>query len=108
MLQSGGSWSIPKGHMEAGETEVETAQRELQEETGLTAQLDASHHASITYPLTPVGSKQVVFFPGRVDGTPVAQPGEIQRCKWITQEQLHEHLFPDTVAACLELIATLP
>ena len=34
-------WSIPKGHMEAGETESETALRELFEETGLTAQLDS-------------------------------------------------------------------
>ena len=29
------SWSIPKGRMEAGEEQLETAQRELREETGL-------------------------------------------------------------------------
>ena len=34
-LQMGDNWSIPKGHMEAGETEEETALRELFEETGV-------------------------------------------------------------------------
>ena len=30
-----GHWSFPKGHVEAGETEVETALREIKEETGI-------------------------------------------------------------------------
>ncbi len=33
--QLGGFYSFPKGHMEAGETEIETAAREIYEETGL-------------------------------------------------------------------------
>ena len=33
---NGGHWAFPKGHVEAGETEEETALREVQEETGLT------------------------------------------------------------------------
>ena len=48
-------WSLPKGHMEPGETEAETARRELFEETGLTAQLDTSRSAVIEYPLRPIG-----------------------------------------------------
>jgi len=31
----GGHWSFPKGHPEEGETPIETAKRELKEETGL-------------------------------------------------------------------------
>ncbi|HVL49755.1 MAG TPA: NUDIX domain-containing protein [Candidatus Thermoplasmatota archaeon] len=30
-----GPWGFPKGHIEAGESEVETAQREVMEETGI-------------------------------------------------------------------------
>ena len=32
----GGHWSFPKGHVEAGESERQTALREVREETGLT------------------------------------------------------------------------
>ncbi len=32
---SGGFWSIPKGHIEEGETEEQTARREFEEETGI-------------------------------------------------------------------------
>lgn len=31
----GGNWGFPKGHVEAGETDVEAAQREVEEETGI-------------------------------------------------------------------------
>lgn len=97
-------WSLPKGHMEPGETEAETARRELFEETGLTAQLDTSRSAVIEYSLRPIGRKQVVFFPGKVSGTPKVRPGEIQSFKWVTAEELENHLFPDTAAACRKLI----
>ena len=97
-------WSIPKGHMEAGETEVETALRELFEETGLTAQLDTSKTAVIEYPISPVGRKQVVFYLGEVSGTPRTQEGEIEGFKWVGETELKDYLFPDTVAACKTLI----
>lgn len=33
--QRGVSWSLPKGHIEHGEDEIETAKREIYEETGI-------------------------------------------------------------------------
>ena len=101
-------WSLPKGHMEMGETEAETALRELWEETGLTARLDTSLRASIEYPVGAHGRKQVVFFPGQVSGTPKVRHGEIEGFQWVTAEQLQKYLFPDTVLACTALIETLP
>ena len=101
-------WSIPKGHMEMGETEAETAQRELFEETGLTARLDQRHWASIEYPISPIARKQVVFCLGRVDGTPRTREGEIDGFQWVKEEELADYLFPDTAAACLELIHFRP
>lgn len=100
-------WSLPKGHMEAGETEAETALRELYEETSLRARLDSRYSASIEYDISAIAKKQVVFFPGQVSGIPKARAGEIERFKWVTQEELQHYLFPDTVTACLELIAHL-
>ena len=101
-------WSIPKGHMEMGETEAETAQRELFEETGLAAQLDTDHWASIEYAVSPIARKQVVFCLGRVSGTPRTREGEIDGFQWIKEEVLANYLFPDTAAACLELIHSRP
>ena len=97
-------WSLPKGHMEAGETEEMTALRELQEETGLTAIPDTSRRATIEYPISPIGRKQVVFFPGKVEGTPRGRAGEIDGFRWVTAEELGDYLFPDTVAACQSIL----
>ena len=97
-------WSLPKGHMEAGETEEQTALRELYEETGLTARLDTSKTASIEYSISDFARKQVVFFLGAVTGIPRVRDGEIDKFKWVTVEELEEYLFPDTLAACLKLL----
>lgn len=97
-------WSLPKGHMEAGETEPETARRELLEETSLTATLDTSRTAVIEYPISPVAKKQVVLFRGEVTGTPKTRPREIESFKWVTEEELKDHLFADTVAALQNLL----
>ena len=97
-------WSLPKGHMEAGESEEETALRELWEETGLTALLDAGRRATIEYPISPIGRKQVVFFPGKVTGTPKLRAGETEAFKWVSAAELGDHLFPDTLAACQAIL----
>ena len=97
-------WSLPKGHMEAGETEEETALREFFEKTGLTAQLDTSRSAVIEYPISPSGHKQVVFFLGKVSGTPKTREGEIAGFKWVRETELKDYLFPDTVTACAKLL----
>lgn len=97
-------WSLPKGHMEQGETELQTALRELYEETGLTAVVDMEKTATIEYLLSPISRKQVVFFRGEVTGEVITREGEIERFKWARAEELKDHLFPDTVEACMKLI----
>ena len=103
-LQMGDNWSIPKGHMEAGETEEETALRELFEETGLTAVLDAGKQATMEYPISPHCRKEVVVFTGRASGTPTPRAGEIETLKWVTADQLQKYLMPDAVRVCEALI----
>lgn len=44
-----GHWSFPKGHMEAGETEEDTARREIKEETGLDVLLDTGFRETVNY-----------------------------------------------------------
>lgn len=57
-----GHTSIPKGHIEKGETPYECALREIKEETGLEVILDTSFQAEVTYSPYPGISKDVVFF----------------------------------------------
>lgn len=97
-------WSLPKGHIEMGETDIQTALRELMEETGLTAKLDTSRCASIEYPISDFARKEVTFYLGQVEGEPRVRDGEIERYKWATAEELKEYLFPDTFAACEKLL----
>ena len=97
-------WSLPKGHIEAGETDVQAALRELFEETGLTAKLDTSRCASIEYSISSFAWKQVAFYPGEVVGEPKVRESEIEKFKWVTAEELRDYLFPDTYEACQKLL----
>jgi len=97
-------WSLPKGHIEAGETDIQTALRELYEETGLTAKLDTIRSASIEYPISSFARKEVVFYLGEVVGVPKVREGEIEKYKWVTAEELKDYLFPNALEACKSLL----
>ena len=53
---------FPKGHMEPGETEEETAKREIREETGLLVRLDPGFRRSVRYSPKPGVDKDVIYF----------------------------------------------
>ena len=104
LLQKGGSWSFPKGHMEAGETEEQTALRELYEETGLHAELIPGQKVVSEYAIAPYTKKQVVLFAGEVTGTVTEQKTEVSCHKWVSAAQLHAYLHPETCAACADIL----
>ena len=62
----GGHWDFPKGHIDEGESEIQTALRELEEETGIAyTNVIAGFRDTITYTFSggqeQIG-KEVVFF----------------------------------------------
>ena len=71
--QREGCHGFPKGHMEPGETEEQTALREIFEETGLRVQLLEGFRAMTEYPLPcpPDTRKRVVFFLAEYENQPV-------------------------------------
>lgn len=69
---------FPKGHVELGETEEETALREIKEETGISARLDKGVRWHYEYFTKHNTRKRCVYFLGSyVDQTPVFDPEEI-------------------------------
>ena len=60
----GGDYGFPKGHMESGETELETALREIREEVGIVPTIIDGFRMEVRYPLLrkPGVTKHVVFF----------------------------------------------
>ena len=96
LMQTNGSWSFPKGHMEPGETEEETALRELREETGLKALGEPEGSVTLEYPLTPPCRKQVVLYLWQVWGEVKPQESEIRAYRWVSADELGGYLHPDT------------
>ena len=83
-----GKYVLPKGHVEAGETEQETALREIREETNLEVALDCSFREIAVYSPKPNVEKAVVFFltqPLTWDLIP--QPGEVVSLAWLPFEE---------------------
>ena len=83
-----GHTSIPKGHVEAGETEEETARREIREETGLEVELNMAFRRTISYSPRPGVMKDVVFFLAEaLPGETVNQECEVSAITWLPFEE---------------------
>lgn len=67
-----GNTGLPKGHVEAGESEEETALREIHEETGLHAAIQPGFGGEIVYPQGRGMLKHFTYFLATYD--PAAQP----------------------------------
>ena len=80
-----GNYGFPKGHMEEGETEVETAIRETKEETNVDVIVDESRRYEINYYIKERDiDKTVVFFRARYNGGDLKiQEGETEEILWI-------------------------
>lgn len=78
-------WSFPKGHVEENETEIETALREVKEETGLEVMLDPSFRETVTYFPRKDTQKVVVYFMGKAKCAYdfIPQEDEIAEIKWV-------------------------
>ncbi len=79
-----GHTSIPKGHVENGESEEDTALREIMEETALPVQLDTGFRRTINYSPEPGVSKDVVFFAARALGNNIVpQASEVSQALFL-------------------------
>ena len=92
----GGHWSFPKGHVEAGETEEETALRDIMEETSVEVELCPGFREMVTYSPKRDVQKDVIYFLGRAKNFDyVPQESEIAQIKWVEINLAHAFLTYD-------------
>ena len=95
-----GEWGFPKGHMEPGETETETACRELMEETGVSVVPVPEFRRAIEYPVLsrPGTIKRAIFFLGQCGSeVPVCQETEVAEAAFLPLSEAMARLtFQDT------------
>ena len=85
--------SFPKGHVEPGETESQTAEREIREETGLQVRVDRRFRAENRYNIRPDTQKLVVIFAAVTDQAEITpQPEEIAEAVWVPLDEADERL----------------
>ena len=83
-------WSLPKGKVDAGETQPVTAVREVEEETGFVCEL-GRRLASVSYP---VGdrTKRVVYWSARTLGGEFTANSEVDELEWLPVKQAMKRL----------------
>ena len=92
-------WSLPKGHIEEGETPEEAAIREVAEETGITSAITKSLGVIDFWFMA--GGKRIHktvhhFMFTEVGGTLLAQESEVDEVSWFPLSEIVERLaYPD-------------
>ena len=93
-----GFFSFPKGHVEKGETEEETAIREVKEETNIDIELISKKKYTISYKIGRMKTKKVVFFAAKAISDDLKnQENEIISCEWVNKDKVLDKLTYDNV-----------
>ena len=83
-----GNWGFPKGHTEDQETDIQTAIREVTEETGINIKILDGFKKSIKYIPFPEVLKEVIFFIGITEEEKVTiDKDEIEDYMWCSYEE---------------------
>lgn len=76
-------WGFPKGHMEEGENEIQTALREVKEEVGLEVEIDEEKRYTLNYIIRDEIDKTTVLYIATPKSEEIImQESEIENIKW--------------------------
>ncbi len=103
--QTAGHWGFPKGHVEANETEIETAIRETKEETNLSVEIVSNARYTMEYVIDEDIHKEVVYFVAKeTTNNVIAQESEISDIKWFSFKEALETISFDNAKALLKKV----
>jgi len=92
-----GHWDFPKGHVEEGETEVQTAIREVKEETNIDVEVNENYRYTIEYSPKEDVTKEVVFFLAKnISNNREAQLEEVSEVKWFKVDEAIQKITYNT------------
>ena len=97
------TYSVPKGHMEAFETEEQTAKREIQEEIGLSVELIPFFKETIQYNITGGKHKTVVLFLAECTEQLKINDDEIGHFSWLSVQEA-KAIFPEWYRPVMEKV----
>lgn len=105
----GNFWGFPKGHMENGETEIETALREVKEEVGLDVKIDTDKRYVLNYIIdNKIDKTTVLYVAEPISDKIVMQESEIDNVKWCSFDEALDLLtFDDWKKVLREVINEL-
>jgi len=110
--QKGRHWAFPKGHSNPGETPLQSAERELKEETGLEVDRILQETPLVESYQFRKGKdiirKKVDYFPALVKGELILQEEEIQDARWVLLKGAAKYLtFQESKSMCQTLVNML-
>ena len=92
-----GHWDFPKGHVEDGETEIQTAMREVKEETNLDVEVNEKYRYTTKYSPKEDVIKEVIYFLAKnINNNKQAQLEEVSEVKWFKLDEALNKITYDT------------
>ena len=99
-------WGFPKGHVEGNETLLETAQREIREETSLVLPIDTSFSVYTEYDLPNGNRKHMTLYTAELpeDEDLHLQAEEIKNAGWFDYQDARQRLTYDNLKELLDQV----
>ncbi len=99
-----GKWALPSGYIEYEEDFISAGVREIKEETGLEARMEAILHVESGF-LTPDYHVLTVYLFGRVTGGELQQGDDLSRAGWFPMDGLPDEMAFPSDRRLIELYA---
>lgn len=107
-MNEGNFWGFPKGHVEVGEDLLQTAHREIREETQLDLTINDQFHVTTEYDLPNGNHKKMTLYTAKLEQATdlTLQAIEIKNAGWFDYETARNRLTYDNLKQLLDDVNT--